>query len=88
MTGAALVDAPVVARSLATRVPRILVIGYGNPGRQDDGLGPAAAFAIDGLGWPNVSALDNYQLAIEDAVEVAAHDVVWFVDASCEGDAP
>lgn len=68
--------------------PRILVIGYGNPGRQDDGLGPAMAQAIDSLHWPNVSTLDNYQLAIEDAVEIAGHDVVWFVDATCEGDAP
>jgi hydrogenase maturation protease len=61
---------------------RVLVLGYGNPGRQDDGLGPAAAAGIDNLGWPNLSAFDNYQLNIEDALEVAAHDVVWFVDAS------
>lgn len=68
--------------------PRILVIGYGNPGRQDDGLGPAVVRAIDGLGWSNVSTLDNYQLTIEDAVDVAAHDMVWFVDAACRGDEP
>ncbi len=61
---------------------RVLVLGYGNPGRQDDGLGPAAAAGIDILGWPNLTAFDNYQLNIEDASEVAAHDVVWFVDAS------
>jgi hydrogenase maturation protease len=63
-------------------VTRVLVLGYGNPGRQDDGLGPAAAAGIDILGWPNLTAFDNYQLNIEDASEVAAHDVVWFVDAS------
>ena len=61
---------------------RVLVLGYGNPGRQDDGLGPAAAAGIDTLGWPNLTAFDNYQLNIEDALDVAAHDVVWFVDAS------
>jgi hydrogenase maturation protease len=76
------------ALPFALRPPRILVIGYGNPGRQDDGLGPAAALAIDRLNWPNVSTSDSYQLVIEDAVDIAAHDVVWFVDASCEGDAP
>jgi len=69
-------------------VNRILVLGYGNPGRQDDGLGPAVAVAIDSLGWPRLTALDNYQLNIEDAWEVAAHDVVWFVDASKTGPAP
>jgi hydrogenase maturation protease len=66
----------------------ILVLGYGNPGRQDDGLGPAVANAIDQLGLPNVTAYDNYQLNIEDALEVAAHDVVWFVDAAKAGVAP
>ena len=65
-----------------------LVLGYGNPGRQDDGLGPAVANAIDQLGLPNVTAYDNYQLNIEDALEVAAHDTIWFVDASTTGAAP
>jgi hydrogenase maturation protease len=65
-----------------------LILGYGNPGRQDDGLGPAVANAIDLLGLPNVTAYDNYQLNIEDALEVADHDVVWFVDASTAGAAP
>ena len=67
---------------------RILVLGYGNPGRQDDGLGPAVAAGIDRLGWPDLTAYDNYQLNIEDALEVAAHDVVWFVDASKVGQSP
>ena len=68
--------------------PRVLVIGYGNPGRQDDGLGPAAVAEIAKLDWPNVTTADNYQLVIEDALELAAHDFVWFVDAAREGDAP
>ncbi len=89
MTGPAPANMPVTtAIPLGVRFPRILVIGYGNPGRQDDGLGPAAAAAIENIGWPNVTTSDNYQLVIEDAVEIAAHDVIWFVDASCEGDAP
>jgi hydrogenase maturation protease len=71
-----------------SREPRILVLGYGNPGRQDDGLGPAVAARIDALGWPNITAYDNYQLNIEDALEVAEHDVVWFVDAAKAGPSP
>ena len=66
----------------------VLVLGYGNPGRQDDGLGPAVANAIDRLGLPGVTAYDNYQLNIEDAMDVGAHDVVWFVDAAKTGAAP
>ena len=69
-------------------LPRILVLGYGNPGRQDDGLGPAVATEIDHLGWPNLKAFDNYQLTIEDAMDVAEHDVVWFVDAAKTGPSP
>jgi hydrogenase maturation protease len=67
---------------------RVLVIGYGNPGREDDGLGAAAAQGIARLDLPGVSTLDNYQLVLEDAVEIAAHDAVWFVDASRDGDSP
>jgi hydrogenase maturation protease len=67
---------------------RVLVLGYGNPGRQDDGLGPALAAGIDCLGWPNLTAFDNYQLNIEDAIDVAAHDFVWFVDAAKAGPSP
>jgi hydrogenase maturation protease len=70
------------------KTPRILVLGYGNPGRQDDGLGAAVVARIESLGWPNLTAFDNYQLNIEDAFEVAAHDVVWFVDAARTGPAP
>jgi hydrogenase maturation protease len=68
--------------------PRILVLGYGNPGRQDDGLGPAVAGAIGRMGWRHVTAVDDYQLNIENALDVASHDLVWFVDASKTGDEP
>jgi hydrogenase maturation protease len=67
---------------------RILVIGYGNPGREDDGLGPAAAAAIERLGRPGVVVRDNYQLVLEDAAEVAEADVVWFIDATRAGREP
>ena len=78
--------APGPARNI--RTPRVLVLGYGNPGRQDDGLGPAAAAEIGKLDWPGVTACDNYQLVIEDAVEISEHDVVWFVDAARSGAEP
>ena len=71
-----------------TASTRVLVLGYGNPGRQDDGLGPAAAAEIARLAWPQVSVQDNYQLVIEDAADIAEHDVVWFVDAARSGAEP
>ncbi|MEJ2125780.1 MAG: hydrogenase maturation protease [Alphaproteobacteria bacterium] len=71
-----------------TSAPRILVLGYGNPGRQDDGLGPALAAEIERMNLSGVTTCDNYQLVIEDSVDVAANDIVWFVDASLNGAEP
>jgi hydrogenase maturation protease len=68
--------------------PRVLVYGYGNPGRLDDGLGPALAERVAASGLPGVTVETNYQLAVEDAAQVAEHDVVIFADASLEGPDP
>ncbi len=58
------------------------MIGYGNPGRRDDGLGPAAAERLKARGLVGVSCDADYQLNIEDALAVSRHDVVVFVDAA------
>ncbi|MGI6461813.1 MAG: hydrogenase maturation protease [Candidatus Hydrogenedentales bacterium] len=63
---------------------RALIIGYGNPGRQDDGLGPAIANTVASWALPNVTTDDPYQLNIEDAVALAEHELVVFVDASVD----
>lgn len=66
--------------------PRILIYGYGNPGRQDDALGVMLSEEIDA--WTkkeNLSGIDtdqNYQLNIEDADKISHYDIVVFVDAS------
>jgi len=60
---------------------KILILGYGNPGRQDDGLGPALAAAIEAMELPGVSVDADYQLVVEDAAAVAEHEVVIFADA-------
>lgn len=65
---------------------KVLVIGYGNPGRKDDGLGPALATSIERLDLPGVTVDSGYQLSVEDAAAVAEHDVVVFADATCTGD--
>lgn len=66
----------------ATHDARILVLGCGNPGRQDDGLGPALIDALAALGLPGVDMEVNYQLNIEDGATVAGYGSVVFVDAS------
>ncbi len=66
----------------------ILVLGYGNPGRQDDGLGPAIAEEIERLNLAGVTVDADYQLTIDDAAELAEHEKVIFVDAAVEGPEP
>ena len=66
----------------------ILLIGYGNPAREDDGIGPAVAEEIERLGIDGVDVDADYQLTVEDAADVARHDSVVFVDASMEGGEP
>lgn len=68
--------------------PKILIIGYGNPGRLDDGLGPAFAEALERLALPGVTVESNYQLTVEDADTISAYDIVIFADATVEGDRP
>jgi hydrogenase maturation protease len=60
---------------------RVLVIGYGNPGRGDDGLGPALAEAVAALHLPGVTVESDYQLTVDHAAMIAAHDRVIFADA-------
>jgi hydrogenase maturation protease len=66
----------------------ILVFGVGNPGREDDGLGPALLARLEATPVPGIDLDCDYQLVVEDAAEVARHAVVVFVDASIDGPAP
>jgi hydrogenase maturation protease len=67
---------------------RLVVLGYGNPGRRDDGLGPAIAEELSRMGIPGVSAESDYQLSLEAAAELAEAEKAVFVDASLEGPEP
>ncbi len=58
-----------------------LVLGWGNPGRRDDGLGPALVAELADEAPPGVTLASDYQLQVEDAAEVARHERVIFVDA-------
>ena len=62
-------------------MPGVLVIGYGNPGRGDDGLGPALAERVAALDLPGVTVERDYQLTVDHAAMIAAHDRVVFADA-------
>lgn len=67
---------------------KVLIIGYGNPGRLDDGLGPRFAEKMEKLQLKGVTIDSNYQLTVEDAAAIAEHDYVVFVDADVSGQEP
>jgi hydrogenase maturation protease len=67
---------------------RILVIGYGNPGRRDDGVGPILAERLESMRLPGVVVESDYQLNVEHAALVAEHELVVFADASVDADSP
>jgi hydrogenase maturation protease len=66
----------------------VLLYGYGNPGRGDDGLGPALVAAVEALDLPGVAVDASYQLAVEDAAEMSQFSTVIFADAATTGPEP
>ncbi|HMB01374.1 MAG TPA: hydrogenase maturation protease [Spirochaetota bacterium] len=64
------------------------VLGYGNIGRQDDGIGPEIIFKLKKQKLPDVYLDADYQLNIENAYDIAAGEKVIFVDASHSSRAP
>jgi hydrogenase maturation protease len=61
---------------------RVLIIGYGNPLRGDDGIGWHAANMLAQDEWRgHVRVLARHQLTLELAVQAAEADLVVFIDA-------
>lgn len=67
---------------------QVLVLCYGNPVREDDGLGPALALELEEADISGISVDADYQLQVEDAVAASKHKVVIFADAAAEGEEP
>jgi hydrogenase maturation protease len=65
-----------------------LLIGYGNPGRGDDALGPALAEAVEALGLPGLDVKVDFQLNVENAFDLKGYEAVYFVDAAVQGAEP
>ncbi|HZP58987.1 MAG TPA: hydrogenase maturation protease [Opitutaceae bacterium] len=65
----------------------LLVIGYGNVLRRDDGVGPRVADAVEALHLPGVRTLVCQQLSPEHAEAVAQAQTVIFVDAAVDAPA-
>ncbi len=77
-------SAPEIASSgiPARAVTRVLVLGYGNELRRDDGAGPAVARMVAEYEMPWVLVKTCHQLLPEHAAEIAMIDLVIFVDTT------
>jgi len=70
-----------------------LIVGYGNPSRGDDALGPAANNAIERLmtdhpAWGEVEIVTDFQLQIEFVTDLANRQRIVFIDAAASGAEP
>ncbi len=63
-----------------------LLIGYGNPGRGDDGLGPEFAKWASAQALPGLDVIVDFQLKVEHAISVASASRVLFVDACTDSE--
>jgi len=63
----------------------LLVIGYGNTLRGDDGVGPRVAEAVEAMKMPGVRTFVCHQLSPEDSEKISRAVRVVFVDAAVDG---
>jgi hydrogenase maturation protease len=62
----------------------LLIIGYGNTLRSDDGVGPRVAEAVAALNLPGVRTFTCQQLSPEHADPISQAQAVVFVDAAVD----
>ena len=60
---------------------KLLLFGYGNPGRGDDSLGPELIGRIARLHFADVECQNDMQLQVEHVTDLAGCDQVLFIDA-------
>jgi hydrogenase maturation protease len=60
---------------------KLLLFGYGNPGRGDDALGPELISRIAQLHLEDVECQNDMQLQVEHATDLDGCDQVLFIDA-------
>jgi hydrogenase maturation protease len=60
---------------------KLLLFGYGNPGRGDDALGPELITRIAQLQLADVESQNDMQLQVEHVTDLAACRQVLFIDA-------
>jgi hydrogenase maturation protease len=60
----------------------VLVLAVGNPSRGDDALGPELAARLEAAALPGVEVITEFQLQVENALDLVGRERVIFVDAA------
>ncbi len=66
----------------------VLVLAVGNPSRGDDALGPMLADMVEAAALPGVEVIVEFQLQVENALDLEGRERVIFVDAGAGTDGP
>lgn len=66
----------------------VLVLAVGNPSRGDDALGPQLAARLEAAALPGVEVITEFQLQVENALDLVGRERVIFVDAGAGTPAP
>jgi hydrogenase maturation protease len=66
----------------------LVIFGWGNVSRGDDGLGPLLLARIADSGWDNATLIEDFQLQIEHALDLQGADLALFIDAGKDTPAP
>lgn len=73
-------------------VPRVVVLGCGNPSRGDDALGPGLMTRVEA--WITLhpdrplTAVEDFQFQVEHTLDLQGQDLALFVDATASGPEP
>ena len=71
----------------AGRAP-VLVLAVGNPSRGDDAIGPELAARLEAAALPGVEVISEFQLQVENALDLVGRERVIFVDAGTDTPEP
>lgn len=67
---------------------KLVVFGWGNLSRGDDGIGPLLLARLAQAQWPDASLIEDYQLQLEHALDLQGADLALFLDAGRDTLAP
>ena len=66
----------------------VVVLAVGNPSRGDDAIGPELAARLEAERLPGVEVISEFQLQVENALDLVGRERVIFVDAGTGTPAP